>query len=418
MLWPSTETQGVPQGCPLACGYSVLLGALWYRYVLAAAPTIAAKIYLDDRIIMGRDGDEIELALQASESFDKAFNSTLNVAKSNRFVIGRPSPCGPLLSSIPIATTPVTYLGTDLVPRRRPRNNKARQRAKLHIARCQLIKALPATQRPALVADSVASLWQCAGTRFNKTDFSELATASSRGLRGKKTRGQVQLRSVAVEHLCGPAVHRTLPVSAAIFSIATQCHRMLLLRRMEPPQWETLWAVRGKCQTSPIGQLNAACAEHGIEWPAPYELRVGTSTLSLMPDAADVTKVQAGDDYRKMPTTNLFRHKLRQLIRSALWRKEALRRPKDFGNLAGEDFHASEQVRLNTYALMHRASGPSLLTGGQWTACRAHLAGLCYHNLCPRCGVEPETLSHRLWECVSNQPHFNELCRKHSLSIP
>lgn len=101
VLVPSDDTQGVPQGCPLACSYTVLLGALWHRKITEVAPQVDAKVYLDDRILMGGSRGELELALHATKRFDDAFNSKMNVDKSHRFCIGRQLACGPRLSATP-----------------------------------------------------------------------------------------------------------------------------------------------------------------------------------------------------------------------------------------------------------------------------------------------------------------------------
>ena len=90
-------------------------------------------------------------------------------------------------------------------------------------------------------------------------------------------------------------------------------------------------------------------------------------------------------------------------LRLAACAKLAADRPKDFGDLC-VGLTSNVRVRHHMYSIMHRSCGPSLLTGGMWTKCRLHLAGLASDNLCTRCGEAPEDLLHRLWRCSANEP--------------
>ena len=112
----------------------------------------------------------------------------------------------------------------------------------------------------------------------------------------------------------------------------------------------------------------------------------------------------------------LFNHNLRQLLRSSLWKTEALRRPKDYGNLTSGTENVSDRVRHNTYALMHRPGGPSLLCAGQWTEACAMFADLTPSPICRRCGAEFDCLQHRLWNCHLNDVHIDNLCLTHGIT--
>ena len=60
-------------------------------------------------------------------------------------------------------------------------------------------------------------------------------------------------------------------------------------------------------------------------------------------------------------------------------------------------------------ATFARAYGPALVTGGQWTAMRMHLAKPTCSPLCARCLVCPDTVEHRLWTCEDNSDLLERL---------
>jgi hypothetical protein len=100
-------------------------------------------------------------------------------------------------------------------------------------------------------------------------------------------------------------------------------------------------------------------------------------------------------------------HDLRDLLRVSAWSSEASRRPKDF---QGAEVGV---VMDNAYACYKVPYGPSLLTGGSWTAARLFLAGRISSPLCARCFSCWDTKEHRLWWCEDNAELLSNLRDAH-----
>ena len=82
----------------------------------------------------------------------------------------------------------------------------------------------------------------------------------------------------------------------------------------------------------------------------------------------------------------------------------ALDRPRDYASLAC-GLHVDDGFRHLMYSVMHRQSGPALLSAGQWTKKLFFITKKEADDLCVRCGEAPEHLQHRLWDCKCHAPY-------------
>ena len=97
-------------------------------------------------------------------------------------------------------------------------------------------------------------------------------------------------------------------------------------------------------------------------------------------------------------------HNVRDLLRTALWRRVATERPKDYEGASDGVDHHYDHIRS-------QPAGPTLLSAGAWTRQRRHAAAFesAPTPMCARCGVEVETLEHRLWHCTENHGRLTAL---------
>lgn len=184
------------------------------------------------------------------------------------------------------------------------------------------------------------------------------------------------------EHLLYMNPTQSHPALAGIYLVAKQIDR--LTAEQMSIHWSSLWRSRHLCRNGIMAQLPMLLRLVDADWCTPTSLAANGFTHHWPPDAAPVSGTSLACRW----------HNLRDLLRSAAWSAEATRRDKDFlGAELGIDF------REILSAMMGHPCGPSLLCGGQWTACAAHNAGLIDSPICPRCNAAAETLEHRLWLC-------------------
>ena len=165
-----------------------------------------------------------------------------------------------------------------------------------------------------------------------------------------------------------PGLHRVLPKAVAFVNAINVACSLLVLPGAAA-LWQKIWLGRHQ------GRVLANFA-------------AGTAVSALAPGA--LTSIRAGE-----------------LLRCAAGRLAAADRPKDF---AGTEDGVLRSAQVAS--MLGQACGPSLLTGGQWTAGKLFLSRLSVSSACVRCGCSFETLSHRLWECPDDSAERAELYSK------
>ena len=148
----------------------------------------------------------------------------------------------------------IPYLGIDLVFKANGSNRQQLAKRLLDFgARCHLIRCLPPVSRPRAVSDAVSALWLAAGTTLSPSQYGDLTSQAAAALRGRTFGGATNLRSCTVEHLIGPAAHRTHPLMAGLYCWVLQVDRMRAY--ISDAQWADLWSVKDCCRIGPMTAL-------------------------------------------------------------------------------------------------------------------------------------------------------------------
>ena len=108
--------------------------------------------------------------------------------------------------------------------------------------------------------------------------------------------------------------------------------------------WQKIWLGRHQIRSGIVRQLHSVCSFFQITWARPCEFRCGDCCVSFGARGVD-------------------KHLCRELLRCAAWRLAAADRRKDFAGCEDGVFRSAQVARM-----LGQACGPSLLTGGQWTA--------------------------------------------------
>ena len=155
-----------------------------------------------------------------------------------------------------------------------------------------------------------------------------------------------------------------------------------------------------------------SCKALSFRWISPT--RFSSASLGVCIERQDDVCDDPNRFNEKIKAKNDFMHSLREVLREALGLAVATARPRDFSGLGA--LHLSKSVGKSFYELICRPAGPSLIAGGQWTACRAARAGLC-DTTCPRCGADRDGMEHRCWGCPDNDYRRHELLAQTGLSL-
>ena len=123
------------------------------------------------------------------------------------------------------------------------------------------------------MADTVAGLYFAGGAATYPGAARTAASALATALRGHSGPGQIR-RSRLAEHLLGPAVHRTHPAVAAVYSWFLQCSSMCARRLLDLESLQFQWDRRRKC-TGPLPALACALQVLNIAWPQLGTLQSG-----------------------------------------------------------------------------------------------------------------------------------------------
>ena len=189
--------------------------------------------------------------------------------------------------------------------------------------------------------------------------------------------------------------HRTHPRLAAMISTLRLVAQLTALTQWDSIRWDELWARRFRARSGPLAQSWHHFRYTSVTWDTPLEVahRSPGKTLTCKVELHINKSQQAA-----------YWHDVRELLRTALWNKIAIDRPKDFSGLEdGIGFRETIQ------SMFHTKGAPSVLCGGMWTMMNAYLANLSDESICPRCFLEPETTEHRLWECPCGKQERDEL---------
>ncbi|CAK0809774.1 unnamed protein product, partial [Prorocentrum cordatum] len=110
-------------------------------------------------------------------------------------------------------------------------------------------------------------------------------------------------------------------------------------------------------------------------------------------------------------------HDLREDIMRQLWKQAAAH--EDGGNLGSGADMLNARRELDRYARrgMWAEWGRTMvvISGGQWSRARKRERGYAVSATCPRCGLEPETLTHRIWKCTENISEGTEFAKSENL---
>ena len=332
----------------------------------------------------------LDALLEVTEALDTSLGTNVNTKKSHILPIHGWKP-GTRATSIPSCTS-MTYLGTDLTFFARGRHQAKTRAAHLKV-RSALVKALPPSSRPACTADVVAALWLPGATCFSKKSHEVFIPTLASALRGSRRDNQVGQRSRLVEHLVyQPGFHRSCPAAWAIYFFAGQLCKFLKKKPNLIELWQRTWEHRSLHGMGPFAAIEAPLALLDLYMPSPTQLALRND------DRPPLDLTEGGKDKQ---------HSLRVLLRHAAWRREALRRPKDFAGL-----EQGAQVEQHMHKFTKTQCGPTLACGGQWTRARLFAANLSDSPICIRCGLEPEHLHHRLWTCPANAARLKALLER------
>ena len=262
--------------------------------------------------------------------------------------------------------------------------------------RTALIKSVNFRQKSGLIADAMASLWISAGCYYNKAQSATLISGGAVAQLSYSSTRAIKNGNRGIIHLTGPGLHFTHVVAATIFGCVRQAIRMRKLGLWSREQWRRIYDTRHTATTWLAYALTNALTSMGMEWTAPSALCFSGCTV-------DFSMRELEDGIQAMPRKryNLCLHQLRALLRLAVISAEAIRLPFLFGDLTAgwaEDI----EIRRATHSLRFMPGGPGLLSGAHWTAWHSWKCGYRSSNLCVRCGLEAESMGHRLWRCASN----------------
>ena len=403
--------RGVPQGCPIAVNFCNLTSWAWQLSIRRLGLPVKCGSFLDDRLLRSSVGAQpLADAIKATKAIDDCFGAELNTKKSRWGGTTAPrSTQIALLGDIPNVKV-LLYLGVDIVLRGGAKR-AIRIRMGTRVAdlrrRCTVIRCLPPAQRGILVSDAIQGLWLDGGTAISTSTLRQTLSTTAAALRGTDA-PRYKRRARLAEHLLGPGVHRTLGSAASIYRGCLQLTRLLAKGLTSAGTIEKLWRARPSC-AGPLYALQNALAALRITWSAPLTLTAGDLTFGL--DTSDehyIEPLEIGEFARPAAPRQKFASALRRFLRDAVARCLALDRPRDYSTLE-RGIHDDDGFRHLMYSVMHRQSGPALLSAGQWTKVHLHIAKLEDDDLCVRCGDAPEFLQHRLWDCKCNAPYRAKL---------
>ena len=134
-------------------------------------------------------------------------------------------------------------------------------------------------------------------------------------------------------------------------------------------------------------------------------MQLGGRQVDFQPPVEVYSKVKGRNCKRALlaPLISSIFHRLRVVLRQAVAAKEARRIPYCFDGLLN-GWSEDAVIRRGTYSLRHLPGGAAMMSGALWTRLLAHMANLSQDTVCVRCGIETETVTHRLWRCPCNQP--------------
>ena len=167
--------------------------------------------------------------------------------------------------------------------------------------------------------------------------------------------------------------------------------------------WQQLWNRRNTCVGGSFALLRACSDAQQVSflWTDSTTISAGPFSYSLT-NASSLSRPQQA-------------HHLRDVLRCAGLRAEAARRPKDFEGVEDGIVEVAARDACSSRC------GPSLLTGGQWTAWKMNQAYPHLPPVCPRCGISGEYLEHRLWTCPANAVALRDLhiaLQQHMFPVP
>ena len=415
VLLRGDSIRGVPQGCPISCCLCNLYALAWHHAVSAAVPSARLYTVLDDRLALCESWSDMAAAVAASVRLDKSFGPKLNFRKTKRgvaFDAALPAPRQAQRAELDAGLRPIDcvstfkYLGVDI--RLRPTScvgPTSRTRARDLKNRCSIISALPRFQRSACTTDALQGLWAAGGTVLSKDHLRTSISHAFGALTGKTKAGRVARRSRAMSHLMyGPGLHHTCTPVVLMLAWVRQWVRCRLSGRLSACDWEHLWAHRARSPGGYFAQLRVVHDFLGISWNGPYQWTLsghGFSHSFCLPTSLNSQddrplKLQCADK----PIRSLL-HEFRVFARCALCVYEAGRRPKHFGGLE-VGMSEDREIRQASLAMRLVPGGPSLSTGGIWTA--GYASAFTLQPECPRCGFSFECTYHRLWGCPRNAP--------------
>ncbi len=252
--------------------------------------------------------------------------------------------------------------------------------------------------------DATSSLWLSGSTTFNVTQSTTLISSSFKALSGKGNQGTTARRSRGMMHVVSPAPHAIHPICATVYRWLQQLIRHFAEGEDADEIWQSRWNKRDEAVLGPMAQIRAALVFLAIDGTDKNTWRCEGKSLDISVAAFSCPK-----QVRKLL------HNARQFLVDVLIIAAARERSKDFDGLQN-GWDCRTEVRQSTYSVILHRGGPSLLTGGIWTAAAMSLIASGPGNtreevpaVCPRCHYGDETTMHRLWYCIANAPFLQRL---------
>ena len=271
---------GIPQGCPLACFLCNLSSVAWHIACERAVPTALSYSYLDDRLLLVRSWQDLDLLLHATQQLDSALGPRLNLAKCARGVSQPPNKALKLLPAsisngdgvsgahglqVICLKRVFRYLGVDIRLRGGAVCTTSLRRFSDFKDRCNFVRMLPRHQRGAwCLSDAMGALWLAGGTPVTQQQLSKSVTAGFFALVGRAADGTVLRRSRCMMHVLGPGPHVSHGPTAIVYTWLRQWIRMRLLGRLSLDTWNRRWLVRARHHSGSLSQVSAALRWLGI----------------------------------------------------------------------------------------------------------------------------------------------------------